>query len=114
MPGRFRALGGRWGHFGAPHQNRQTRPAQLGFRIAESDSHGRDPQAVHGGAQAVLHQRAPDTLALAAVLEQDERRTAEDPVQLQLEQRGIGVDGAVDAVGLDQTLDGLDVHGSVL
>jgi hypothetical protein len=49
-----------------------------------------------------------------ALVAEDQPRAAEDPVELQLEQHGIGVDGAVDAVGLDQTLDGLNVHGSVL
>ena len=54
--------------------------------------------------------RAPD-LALVA---EDQPRAPEDPGHLELEQGGVGVDGAVDPVGLNQTLDGLNVHGRVL
>jgi hypothetical protein len=39
---------------------------------------------------------------------------AEDPIHLEVEERGIGVHRPVDTVGLDQTLDGLNVHRSVL
>ena len=49
-----------------------------------------------------------------ALVTEDQPRAAKDPVHLELEDLRIGVDGAMDAVGLDQSLDGLDVHGSVL
>jgi hypothetical protein len=53
----------------------------------------------------------PGDLALVA---EDEPRAPEDAIQLEIEQRGIGVDRAMDTVGLDQLLDGLNPHGSVL
>jgi len=50
---------------------------------------------------------------LALVADQ-EPGAAEDAIHLEVEQGGIGVDRPVDAVRLDQGLDGLNVHGSVL
>jgi len=35
---------------------------------------------------------------------EDQPRAAEDPVQLQVEQAGIGIHSAVNAIGLDQAL----------
>ena len=49
-----------------------------------------------------------------ALVTKDQPRAGKDPVHLELEQRGIGIDRTMNAVGLDQRLDGLDVHGSVL
>jgi hypothetical protein len=46
-----------------------------------------------------------------AVVSQHQPGPAEETVHLQLEQRRVGVDGPVDAVGLDEALDGLDVEG---
>ena len=49
-----------------------------------------------------------------ALVADHEPGAAEDPIHLEVEQGGIGVDRPVDAVRLDQTLDGLPVHRNLL
>ena len=99
-----RRAGGRLAHARAPVNAAVDEHAHRVVRVADHDHR----LAAHPGREEVA--RAPDL----ALVSQDEPGAPEDPVHLELEQHGIGVDGTVDAVGLDQVLDGSGVHGSVL
>jgi hypothetical protein len=84
---------------------------------AAIDEHAHGPVAVTGHDHRLApHPRREKVARIShlALVAENQPRAAEEPVELQLEQCGVGVHRAMDTVGLHELLDGLHVHGSVL